>query len=316
MPRRSAAMHATPLPDDLAACHALIVEQARTITEQVSRSRQSTIQEQQLTINELLQRAFRHRSERYLEDPNQLKLDFGNTPEAADAAAGLAEAVEEAEILVAAHKRRKRVPRKPRNEQLPAHLPRYEVEAPVPDDVKHCAEHGRRKLIGYDRTETLEFERPKLKVRVTLYPKYICENEPACGVAPAAARAGAGRREPLRHERGGGDRHRQVRLSPADLSRAGLLRRLRLDGGPEHAVEHLPGVGRVGPSAGVVPAWRGARQRSDRHGRDAGDAVVAAGDPGGQGGRSRSRGGSTRCSAKRGPKGARASRGGCGPTAA
>ena len=65
---------------------------------------------------------------------------------------------------------------------MPAHLPRYEVEAPVRDDVKHCAEHGQRKLIGYDRTETLEIERPKLKVRVTLYPKYICENEPSCGV--------------------------------------------------------------------------------------------------------------------------------------
>ena len=49
--------------------------------------------------------------------------------------------------------------------------------------MKHCAAHGARKLIGYDRTETLEFERPKLKVRVTLYPKYICENEPSCGVA-------------------------------------------------------------------------------------------------------------------------------------
>jgi len=130
-----------------------------------------------------LQRAFRHRSERYLEDPNQLKLDLGNTPEAADAAAGLAAAVEEAEIVIAAHKRRRHVPRKPRNERLPAHLPRYEVEAPVPDDVQHCAEHGARKLIGYDRTETLEFERPKLKVRVTLYAKYVCENEPRCGVA-------------------------------------------------------------------------------------------------------------------------------------
>ena len=190
---------ATPLPAELAACQALIVglrqkvneqeyvvvEQARAIAEQSEKiaEQNRTIQEQQLTINELLQRAFRHRSERYLEDPNQLKLDFGNTPEAADAAAGLAEAVEEAEIVIAEHKRRKRVPRKPRSEQLPAHLPRYEVEAPVPDDMKHCAEHGERKLIGYDRTETLEFERPKLKVRVTLYAKYICENEPRCGVA-------------------------------------------------------------------------------------------------------------------------------------
>jgi len=165
------------IPDGLAACHALIGQLAETISEQ-----NRTIQEQQLTINELLQRAFRHRRERYLEDPNQLKLDFGDTPEAADAAAGLAEAVEEAEILVAEHKRRRRAARKPRNERLPAHLPRYEVEAAVPDEVKHCPTHGERKLIGHDRVETLEFERPKLKVRVTLYPKYVCENEPGCGV--------------------------------------------------------------------------------------------------------------------------------------
>ncbi|MBM3748000.1 MAG: IS66 family transposase [Acidobacteria bacterium] len=173
------------IPDDLAACQTLLVEQARAITEQSQKiaTLEQQVQEQQLTINELMQRAFRHRRERYLEDPNQLKLDFGNTAEASDAAAGLAEAVQEAEIIVAEHRRRKRVSRKPRSEQLPAHLPRYEVEAPVPDDVKHCAQHGERKLIGYDRVETLEFERPKLKVRVTLYPKYICASEPSCGVA-------------------------------------------------------------------------------------------------------------------------------------
>jgi len=74
----------------------------------------------------------------------QLKLDFGNTPEAADAAAGLAEAVEEAKVVVAEHKRRKQLPEKPRSEQLPAHVPRYEVEAPVPDDVKHWATAGCR----------------------------------------------------------------------------------------------------------------------------------------------------------------------------
>jgi len=173
------------IPDDLVACQTLLVEQARAITEQSQKiaTLEQQVQEQQLTINELMQRAFRHRRERYLEDPNQLKLDFANTPEAADAAAGLAEAVEEAEILIAEHKRRKRVSKKPRSEQLPAHLPRYEVEAAVPDDVKHCAQHGERKLIGHDRVETLEFERPKLKVRVTLYPKYICASEPSCGVA-------------------------------------------------------------------------------------------------------------------------------------
>jgi hypothetical protein len=98
----------------------MTLEQAQAILEfqRVNKELRQQVEEQQLTINELIERAFRHRSERYVADPNQLKLDFGNTPEAADAAAGLAEAVEEAEILVAAYKRRKRVSRKPQNEQL------------------------------------------------------------------------------------------------------------------------------------------------------------------------------------------------------
>jgi len=168
------------LPTDLAACHALLVEQARAVVEL-----QQKVEEQKLTINELLQRAFRNRSERYVEDPNQLKLDFGGTPEAAEAAEGLAEAVEEAEIIVAAHKRRLRKPRKPRSEAFPAHIPRYEVMAKTADDVKHCTTHGERTVIGYDRQETLEFVPPKLKVRVTVIPKYACQGAPECGVKEA-----------------------------------------------------------------------------------------------------------------------------------
>jgi len=197
-----------PLPADLAACQALIIEQCQKIGEQeqkigeqeqkisaqehtlVEQARavvelQQKVEEQKLTINELIQRAFRHRSERYLEDPNQLKLDFGNTPEAADAAEGLAAAVEEAEIIVAAHKRRQRKPRKPRNETFPAHIPRYEVPAETPDEVQHCATHGERKVIGYDRQETLEYVPPKLKVRVTVIAKYACPGAPECGVKEA-----------------------------------------------------------------------------------------------------------------------------------
>ncbi len=179
------------IPNDLSACQKLIGEMAHTVTEQAQRitalsdENQQLKQEnaeQKLTIDELMRRGFIKRSERYLEDPNQLKLDFGSTPEAADAAEGLAEAIEQAELIVVQYKRRKQSAKKPRQEQLPEHLPRYEVEAPVPDEVKLCPEHGERKLIGYDRTETLEFERPKLRVRVTLYPKYVCEDEAACGV--------------------------------------------------------------------------------------------------------------------------------------
>ena len=196
------------IPDDLQACQVLIAQLAATVETQnhtietqnqkldahvhTIESHAQTIdelqkekQELELTIVELLQRAFRRRSERYLADPNQLRLDFGDTPEAADAAEGLAEAIEECDTLetIPEHTRRRRRLRKARREKLPEHLPRYEVEAPTPDDVKTCPLHGPRKLIGYDLVETLELERPKLRVRVTKYPKFACEDEPQCGVA-------------------------------------------------------------------------------------------------------------------------------------
>jgi len=134
-----------------------------------------------LAYNELLQRAFIKRRERYIEDPNQLKIDFGNTDVAADAADGLAQAIEEAELVIKQHKRRRRV-RKRRNEQFPEHIPRYEVEAEVPDEMRFCLQHGQRQVIGYDYVETLEYTRPKLKVRVMKYPKFACPQEPLCGV--------------------------------------------------------------------------------------------------------------------------------------
>lgn len=172
------------LPRDLDACQALIEQLALTAEEQAEKiaKLEQEKKELNLTIVELLQRAFRHRSERYLADPNQLKLDFNDSTDVADAAEGLAQAVEEAELIVKAHTRQKR-PRKPRNEKLPEHLPRYEVEAPAADDLLTCPLHGQREVIAYDYTETLEFERPKLRVRVTKYPKFACKSQPQCGVA-------------------------------------------------------------------------------------------------------------------------------------
>jgi transposase len=178
------------IPDTLTGCQTLIAELTAAIAEREQKivSLEQQVQSQQLEIAELIRRAFQKRSERYIEDPAQLALDFGNSPEAADAAAGLAEAVAESQgpaIEVKGHTRHKK-PAKPRNEQLPAHLPRYEVELPVPDDVRYCPEHGERKIIGYDQTETLEFKRPELRVRVTKIPKFACADEPACGVASPA----------------------------------------------------------------------------------------------------------------------------------
>ena len=172
------------LPDDISGCHALLEELVCTMQEQANKIETlgRDYQELKLAYKELLQRAFRRRSERYIEDPDQLKLDFGDSDEVADAAEGLHDAVEEAEQTVPEHKRR-RPKRKPRSEKLPEHLPRVEFDAPVPESMSHCPEHGQREIIGYDRVETLEFDRPKLWVRVTKYPKFVCKGSPECGVA-------------------------------------------------------------------------------------------------------------------------------------
>ncbi len=180
------------IPDDLAACQALIAEMAKTIDEQQQSVTHLTqqLEERDLRINQLMQAAYGKRSERYLGHPDQLRIDFGDTPGAADAAEGLKDAIEESEPIVITYTRCPRRPKKTRNEQLPEHLPRYEVVVEAPDDVKHCEQHGERQLIGHDRVETLEFERPKLRVRVTLFPKYACVNQPDCGLSQPPRPAG------------------------------------------------------------------------------------------------------------------------------
>lgn len=177
------------MPTNLIACRALIEQLACTVDSQVNviETLRQEKQEIELAFNVWMHRLFVRRSERYLNDPNQLKLDLGEDDAAADAAEGLAQAVEEADRPVKANVRRTR---KSRTESLPENLPRYEVEADVSEDIKNCPEHGPRKLIGHDTVETLEFERPRLRVRVTKYAKYTCTQEARCGVASPERPAG------------------------------------------------------------------------------------------------------------------------------
>jgi transposase len=154
----------------------------QTKDEKIARLEQER-DEYRLAFDKLMQERFRNRSERYIDNPDQLRLDLGDTDEAADAAAGLADAIEDQQQTIPEHQRRK--PRKKRDERLPAHLPRYEVIARASDEEKTCPTHGERTLLPelmWDTTETLEFERPRLKVRVTKYPKYACQDKPECGI--------------------------------------------------------------------------------------------------------------------------------------
>ena len=199
-------MHdAMALPSDIEACHRLLREQHGVIAEcrtaiaerdtalaakdalvaqqnQQLAEQKDTITEYQLRLAAALQAAFKKRIERYLNDPNQLKIDFGNSPEVADAADGIADAVVE---NIEGYTRRKQKPSTTRSEQLPPHLPRIEVILPVPEDQKFCPEHGEREIIGHDWQETLKIEPPKLIVVRTGIPKLACKKHEECGVVEA-----------------------------------------------------------------------------------------------------------------------------------
>lgn len=145
----------------------------------------SKIEQQQREYLKLWQERFGAKSERYIADPDQLKIDFGDTPESADAADGLHEAVEEAELEIPAHKRRVR---KKRNKSLPAHLPRTEIIHDVPESEKNCSEHGAKTQLPdsmSDRREKLIYVPASCHVEVHVYPKYSCSGCPDCGITSA-----------------------------------------------------------------------------------------------------------------------------------
>ena len=193
----------TALPSDLAACHAMLSEHARVIAgkdrelagkDSLIEQQAQRLEEQKAEISKLqaerdaaLQLAFRKKIERYLPDSKQFIIDFGDTPDIVDAAEGIADAALE---TIDGYERRKQAKAKPRSEQLPAHLPRYEVKLDVTEDQKTCAEHGERQVIGYDWQETLEVVPPKLIVRRTGIPKLACPKSPECGVVEAPRPSG------------------------------------------------------------------------------------------------------------------------------
>ena len=180
---------ATAFPDDLAACHAMLAEKDAAIASQgsVIEQLEHRVEEQKRELAKVsaerdvaFQLAFRKRQERYLDNPNQFRLDFGDSDDTKSFAEGIADAADEQEDDSNSPVRRKKRPRKIRNEQLPEHLPRYEVLLDVPEDKKICPIHGERTVIGYDWQETLEVVRPRLIVRRTGIPKLACPAEPSC----------------------------------------------------------------------------------------------------------------------------------------
>ncbi|MCA9212443.1 MAG: IS66 family transposase [Planctomycetales bacterium] len=176
----------------LTAKEALLATQSQEVLrrDDVIKQLEAKIAQLEKDYFKLWQERFAARSERYIADANQLRMDFGDTDEAADAAAGLAEAVEEAD-LIPEHKRRK--PRKKRDESLPAHLPRSETVVEAADADKRCETHGEKTELPesmWDVQEKLVYTPPSLHVEVLKYPKYACPQQPECGISSPARPTG------------------------------------------------------------------------------------------------------------------------------
>jgi transposase len=206
------------IPNDLKACQALLQSQAAIIAQQTaiitqqteiitsqsqqietlgsqaaiieSQSQQIAQQSQQIEtlgvemekLRKMLSHVINgHRSEkRILPDADQRWLPFDSSEEFQ---AARAEAEAQAKAIIQSYTVTRAVQKKKRDESLPGHLPRVEKIIEGADAQKNCATHGARKIIGYDEIETLVYERAKLFVLVTKYPKFACDGHPECGVA-------------------------------------------------------------------------------------------------------------------------------------
>ena len=221
----------------------------------------------ELTINELLQRAYRHRSERYRQDPEPVAVGLrqhaggrrrGGRPGRRRGRGG--------EILVArAQASPPQATEGPRRVVPRPHPPlrSHAAGAPGSDPLRRArrAEADRLRPPGDAGIRAAQAQGPR-----DADPQ-VCLRRPA-GLRRerTAAAGGPGRGKPLRHQRGRGNHHRQVRLPPADLPPAGHFRGQRLDAGAEHALEHPHGRGGLRAALHALPAGGGAPQRCAGHG--------------------------------------------------
>jgi len=160
----------SPLPPDLAACHAMIQQ----LLEQLNAAQRENTQ-MEYKLQQLLRRLYGRSSEKI--DPNQqvlfaellqqLQEQQQSTP--APVASPAPATTKPADTNgQSGHGRRR----------LPADLPREPKIIDLPDDQKPCPCCGKmRKCIGQEISEKLDYVPAKVKVIQTIRPKYAC---PGC----------------------------------------------------------------------------------------------------------------------------------------
>ncbi len=147
-------------------------------TEELSQQHTKELEAVQLEMKLLIERIFGSKSERYIDDPQQLKLDLGIDDEQVDdAVEGLLIAVDE----VNENETNDKPPPKRRrrgDNKFPEHLDRTIVNVDFNDEQKTGLTH-----IGYDPVEKLHMSPPRFWVVETRYHKYIDPDQSDAGVS-------------------------------------------------------------------------------------------------------------------------------------
>jgi len=179
------------LPDDIDALKSLLADQAIKLDQFIARNEQLTTENQRykfqvLTLTEQLNLALARRYAASSEklSPDQIGL-FDEAELDSDAASGRDADTEadDDEIMVAAHKRKKRG-RKP----IPDHLPRIDVIHELPESMRHCDHDGRLLTeIGEVISEQLDIIPAKIQVLRHVRKKYACDCGQCIKTAPLPA---------------------------------------------------------------------------------------------------------------------------------
>ncbi|MCA9147200.1 MAG: IS66 family transposase [Planctomycetaceae bacterium] len=149
------------LPNDIEACHALILQQGDT-TDSLARDNERL----KLEIEQLKRYIYGRRSERHVENDSQLTL-FDDSSEA-EAEPGIDDELIEEEIT---YRRRRRS----KSDRFPENLPREVKTIDVPEEERNCPCCGEEMpIIGTDVRERLEYVPAKMFVHEQRYPKRAC----------------------------------------------------------------------------------------------------------------------------------------------
>jgi transposase len=167
----------------LAAREKELTEQFQARMQEVKRHHDEEIEQLKLEQKLLIERVFSHKSERYIDDPHQLKLDLRSDDEefnaqVEDAVEGLLIAADEVKQEERSEKDAQSKKKRKRGDgKFPEQLVKEVVDIDLSDEEKQGLTH-----IGYDPVQKLHMKRPEFWVVETRYHKYVDPSKQRSGV--------------------------------------------------------------------------------------------------------------------------------------